>query len=271
MPWPLSANISMLFAQLPLLERIEAAARAGFDGVEIQFPYPVPASELNAALDSACMPLVLFNVPAGDLLEGGAGLAGVPGRERGFARALEEALAYADIARPQRVNVLPGRLIEGALREKAMDTLAANLARAAEAFAALGIEVVCEAINRIDMPGFLLATSEELAQMVERVGHSNLSAQLDFYHMQRMDEALPGAIERLRGLIGHVQFADAPLRGVPGSGVIDFVGAFAALKRSGYGGWVGAEYRLPAGEDDDLAWMPQWRSAGYVRHPARSE
>lgn len=270
MPWPLSANLSMLFTDQPLPERIEAAAQAGFDGVEIQFPYALPAAELHETLQRTQMPLALFNVPAGDLLEGGAGLASVPGREGAFARALEQALAYATVARPQRVNVLPGRLAAGASREAALETLAANLASAADAFDSMGVAVVCEAINRIDMPGFLLASGEELAQMIERVGHSNLSAQLDFYHMQRMDESLPAVIERLRGMIGHVQFADAPSRGAPGSGEIHFADVFAALDRSGYTGWIGAEYRTPEGARDDFEWMSDWPAAGYIRQPARS-
>lgn len=269
MPWLLSANLSMLFTHLPLIERIEAAAQAGFDGVEIQFPYAVPAQELRAALDDAGMPLVLFNLPAGDLLEGGAGLAGVPGREKHFAQALQEALAYAEIARPQRVNVLPGRLIEGCVRDAALDTLAGNLATAAEAFAELGVGVVCEAINRTDMPGFLVATGEELVAMIGRVDHPNLSAQLDFYHMQRMGESLPEVIKRLRSRIGHLQFADVPGRGAPGTGNIDFAAAFKALEGNNYDGWLGAEYR-PVEGAKELGWIDRWRRAGYIRQPARS-
>lgn len=270
MPWLLSANLSMLFTHLPMLERVRAAAQAGFDGVEIQFPYAVPALALRAELERARMPLVLFNLPAGDLLEGGAGLAGVPGREALFAQAMQEALDYAKVARPQQVNVLPGRLMEGADREAALNTLAAHLGAAAEAFAELGVAVVCEAINRTDMPGFLLATGADLSAMLERVGHPNLSAQLDFYHMQRMGECLPEVIARLGGRIGHVQFADAPGRGAPGTGDIDFAAAFKALEAARYRAWVGAEYR-PAGCHDDLAWITQWREAGYIRRPDHSE
>ncbi len=269
MPWLLSANLSMLFTHLPMLERVRTAGQAGFEGVEIQFPYAVPPQVLRAALDDARMPLALFNVPAGDLLEGGAGLAGVPGREVHFDRALRDALAYARIARPQRVNVLPGRLLEGTSREAALDTLADNLAAAASAFAELGVGVVCEAINRIDMPGFLLATASELSAMLERVDHPNLSAQLDFYHMQQMGEPLPWAIAHLGERIGHVQFADSPGRGAPGTGSIDFAAAFAALEASNYRGWVGAEYRQPEGADD-LLWLDRWRGAGYVRRLARN-
>ncbi|GGC99415.1 hydroxypyruvate isomerase family protein [Halopseudomonas salina] len=269
MSWPLSANLSMLFNHLPLIERTGAAARNGFDGVEIQFPYAVPAQQLSEAMQQARMPLVLFNLPAGDLLEGGAGLAGVPGREELFQAALEQALAYAAIARPQRVNVLPGRLLAGTTRDSSLETLARNLATTAEAFAGLDVKVVCEAINRIDMPDFLLATGEELAQMIDCVGHPNLSAQLDFYHMQRMGESLPAVIGRLKGKIGHVQFADTPERGAPGTGDLDFAAAFAALAASDYAGWIGAEYHS-AQDSDDLAWLPLWRQTGFIRQPGRN-
>lgn len=259
MPWPIAANLSMLFTEVPLAERIEAAASAGFDGVEIQFPYELPAPELKSRLESARMPLVLINLPAADLLQGGPGLAAVPGRAAEFEQALEQGLAYAEQVRPQRINVLPGRLVEGLSREAALETLAERLQRAAQAFATIGVGVTCEAINRHDMPGFLLSTSAELLVMLERVGHANLSAQLDLYHMARMDEVLTDSIERLAGRIGHVQFADSPGRAEPGTGVLDFAGALAALKRAGYQGWLAAEYRPASSTAASLGWLARWR------------
>jgi len=262
MRWRLAANLSLLFADRPLLERVAAAADAGFDGVEIQFPYAIEASQLQTELQRHGMPLVLFNLPAGDLMEGGSGLAGVPGREAEFASALQLAMDYAQVLQPEKVNVLPGRLAAGVDRAVALSTLAANLQKAARAFSALGISVVCEAINRRDMPDFLLSSPDELAEMLERVDHPNLSAQLDFYHMARMGEQLPHSVQRLAGRIGHVQLADSPGRGAPGSGELDFAPAFAALESAGYAGWLAAEYRAEV--DDDLAWMENWRAAGWV-------
>lgn len=262
MRWKLAANLSLLFTQLPLLERVGAAAKAGFYGVEIQFPYAIPAIELQVELQRHGMPLVLFNLPVGDMQQGGPGLAGVPDRQAEFASALQLALEYAQVLRPQKVNVLPGRLAAGVDRATALTILAANLKNTAEVFAPLGIGVVCEAINRLDMPDFLLSGSDELAEMLERVDHPNLSAQLDFYHMARMGEHLPHSVQRLAGRIGHVQFADCPGRGAPGSGELDFAAALAALDSVGYDGWLAAEYRAEA--DDDLAWMETWRAAGWV-------
>ncbi|MEZ2745291.1 hydroxypyruvate isomerase family protein [Halopseudomonas bauzanensis] len=270
MSWPLAANLTMLFADLPMTERFHAAAEAGFDGVEIQFPYDMPAATVQHHLAAAGMPLVLINVPAGDLMTGGPGLAGVPARQAEFDEALQLALEYALVLRPEKVNVLPGRLAEGVSREAALDTLAANLAKAARAFSDIGVCLVCEAVNRHDMPGFLLGSTSELLAMLERVEHPNLSAQVDLYHLARMGESLPDSIALLEGRIGHVQFADAPGRGEPGTGEMDFHGAFSALSRHGYRGWLAAEYRPALPPEQTLQWLVQWTAAGTFRLQGRS-
>lgn len=255
-----AANISMLFTELPLLERVQAAAAAGFDGVEIQFPYAVPAIALKEALQRAGMPLVLINLPAGDLMSGGPGLAAVPARQAEFDAALQEALTYAAMVRPMCVNVLPGRLADGVSREQALATLAANLLKAAEAFQVLGIRVLSEAINPLDMPGFLINTPEHLDTLLRRVDHPNCLAQFDIYHMARQGLDIEAGIRLLIGRIGHVQFADCPGRGAPGSGCVDFAAAFAALGGAGYLGWLGAEYKATGEAHDSLGWLPCWRN-----------
>lgn len=256
----IAANLSLLFNERPLIERIVAASAAGFDGVEIQFPYELPALRLKDALEAAGLPLHLINVPAGDLMSGGAGLAGVPARRAEFAEALREALTYAAMVRPLFVNVLPGRLAEGVSREHALHALADNLRLAADEFLLLGIRVLVEAINPIDMPGFLINTPEHLVELLDALNHPNLGAQLDLYHMARQGLDLPSAITTLGGRIGHVQFADCPGRGAPGSGEIDFDVAFAALREVGYNGWFGAEYKPDErGTAAGLDWLAAWR------------
>lgn len=256
----LAANLSLLFNELPLLERVRAAAVAGFAGVEIQFPYEVPAIALKEALERAGLRLVLINVPAGDLMAGGPGLAAVPARQAEFDAALQEALSYAAMVRPQWVNVLPGRLAEGVGRHQALTCLAANLRRAAEAFAVLGIGVLCEAINPLDMPGFLISTPQELDELLRAVDHPNLQAQFDLYHMARQGLDIPAGIALLAGRIGHVQFADCPGRHEPGSGTLDFAAAIAALRATGYDRWLAAEYRPQASTDAGLVWLDAWRA-----------
>ena len=255
----LATNLSLLFNELPLLERVRAAAVAGFAGVEIQFPYEVPAIALKEALECAGLPLVLINVPAGDLMAGGPGLAAVPARQTEFDAALEEALSYAAMVRPQWVNVLPGRLAEGVGRHQALACLTANLRRAAEAFAVLGIGVLCEAINPLDMPGFLISTPQELDELLRAVDHPNLHAQFDLYHMARQGFDIPAGIALLAGRIGHVQFADCPGRHEPGSGTLDFAAAIAALRATGYDRWLAAEYRPQASTDAGLVWLDAWQ------------
>lgn len=256
----IAANLSMLFTELPLADRVLAARTAGFDGVEIQFPYELPAIRLKELLERAGLPLVLINLPAGDLLQGGAGLAAVPARQDEFDVALRDALTYAAMVRPLCVNVLPGRLAEGVSREQALTTLADNLRKSAEAFAPLGIGVLCEAINPLDMPGFLINTPEHLLELLERVDHPNCRAQLDLYHMARQGLDIAAGIRLLGQRIGHVQFADCPGRGAPGSGQVAFAPLLEALQAVGYDGWLAAEYRPgEQGTAASLGWLAAWR------------
>lgn len=258
----IAANLSLLFTELPLHERVVAAAAAGFEGVEIQSPYELPAIRLKEALQAAGMPLRLINLPAGDLMSGGAGLAAVPARQREFDAALQEALSYAAMVRPALVNVLPGRLAEGLEPTLAMACLVNNLRTTAEAFELLGIGVVVEAINPLDMPGVLINTPAQLLDVLTQVAHPNVRAQYDFYHMARQGLDVKAGIELLAGRIGHVQFADVPGRGAPGTGGVSFAPLLDALRASGYDGWLGAEYRPgDAGTQADLGWLKAWRNA----------
>ncbi len=253
------ANLSLLFTERPLHERVQSAVAAGFDGVEIQFPYEVPALRLREELQRCGLPLVLINLPAGDLMMGGAGLAAVPGRQAQFDDALQQALTYAAMVRPMNVNVLPGRLLPGVEHEQAWATLAGNLRKTAEAFAPLGIRVLCEAINPLDMPGFLVTDAEQLGRLLHQVNHPNCLAQLDLYHMARQGLDVRACIDSLVGKIGHVQFADCPGRGEPGSGELDFPGLLDHLQATGYDGWLGAEYRSTRETAQTLGWLAQWR------------
>jgi len=258
----IAANLSMLFTELPLAERIMAARIAGFDGVEIQFPYELPALQLKELLERAGLPLVLINLPAGDFMQGGAGLAAVPSRQAEFDAALQEGLTYAAMTRPLRVNVLPGRLAEGVTREQALETLIANLRKSAEAFALLGVRVVCEAINPLDMPGFLINTPAHLQTLLERVDLPNCQAQLDLYHMARQGLDVAAGIRLLGSRIGHVQFADCPGRGAPGTGSIAFGPLLEALRTVGYSDWLAAEYRPDsASTSTSLGWLEAWRQS----------
>lgn len=236
----LCANLSMLFSHLPWPQRFAAARAAGFSAVEIQFPYEHTVEQLQGWLSQHQLQLVLINAPAGDLMQGGSGLASTPGKEAEFASGLQQCLHYATQLGVEAVNILPGRLAAGCSRQQALDTLHANLQLAATALAAQQIRCTVEAINRHDMPGFLISTVDELQQLPD---HPNLFWQVDLYHMARMGEPLAALLAQHWPRIGHLQFADFPGRGAPGSGTLDFAALFAQLASLPYAYWSGAEYR----------------------------
>jgi hydroxypyruvate isomerase len=165
------------------------------------------------------------------------------------------------VVRPLCVNVLAGRLPEGVSRAEALDTLVDNLRLAAQAFDALGIRVLCEAINPLDMPGFLINTPQHLNELLRQVNQPNCLAQLDLYHLARQELDVAAGICLLKDRIGHVQFADCPGRGAPGTAQVDFSIAMGALTSAGYTGWFGAEYNAPSLRIEDCSWLASWRSA----------
>jgi hydroxypyruvate isomerase len=251
----LAANLSMLFNEQPLLERFSAAKAAGFNAVEIQFPYVESVANIKAQLKEHDLECVLINVPAGDLMEGGEGIASVPGKEAEFAAALVECLSYVTSLRIKRVNVLPGRCIDESKREQYLNTFKRNLNIAAQMFKPLGVTVTFEAINTFDMPGFLIHNVQQMLEVVAESEHDNIKMQFDIYHMARMEEENVSAlISRLGNQIGHIQFADVPGRGEPGTGELDFKAIFYAIEYSTYDGWVAAEYKPTKYTEDTLRW-----------------
>ena len=254
-----SANISMLFREHESLDRVRAARRAGFEGIEVQFPYDIAAEKWRDAMRRDRMRIALFNIAAGDLITGGPGLAAVPGREGAFQEAVSAAARYAEVLEPGAVNVLPGAPGDAFEHERCMATLAANLNHAATVMADLGVRVVVEPVNTRDRPGFFLSNSAAALSAIDRAGHANLALQYDVYHMQIMEGDLSATLERIIGRIGHIQFADPPGRHEPGTGEVNFHHLFGTLDRIGYDGWVGAEY-VPSGRTEEtLAWFAPYR------------
>lgn len=255
-----SANISMMFCERPFLDRFAAAADAGFPAVEIQFPYDTPVEDIVKTRDAAGIEVALINLPVGDMLSGGPGLAAMPGREVLFREAVEEALNYAAALNPRNVNVLPGIPPAAELgREACLNTLAGNLHHAAEQFASIGVGVVTEAVNAQDRPGFFLSTSAQALEAIDRADHPGLAIQHDLYHMQIMEGRLTERLREVIHRVGHIQFADVPGRNEPGTGEIDFTAAFETIDQLGYDGWVGAEYVPSTRTEDSLDWMRSWR------------
>lgn len=250
-----SANLSMLFTEAELSERFRLAKAHGFDAVEIQFPYSLDPATIRKRLSDNNQKLVLFNIAADDLLQGGEGLACVPEKQSRFRQAVADALRYAEPLQPVAINVLPGRCFNQQDLPAYLETFKQNLLYAADAFSPLGIKTVFEAINIYDMPGFIVRSGEQMLSIRHELNHPGIFLQYDIYHMQRMAEDYTGFISRHDDLIGHIQFADSPGRGQPGTGRIDFNAVFASIECSGYSGWVGAEYNPVADTAASLGWL----------------
>lgn len=254
-----SANLSFLYQELPFLERFAAAARSGFRGVEFHFPYEWPADQVARAAREAGVEVVLFNFPAGDWAAGERGLGCLPGRVAEFRAGVARALDYARVLGCRQINCLAGIAPAEAAAGELFDTLVDNLRHAADAAAAHGIRVLAEPLNTVDTPGFFLKHTAQAATLMEAVGRDNAFIQYDIYHAQVMEGDLARTLARHLPRIGHIQFADNPGRGEPGSGEINFPWLFAEIDRLGYAGWVGAEYR-PHGADTEsgLGWLQGW-------------
>jgi hydroxypyruvate isomerase len=250
-----TANLSLLFTEVPLLERFKMAKQHGFTAVEIQFPYSLNVQLLHDVLEENELKLVLFNVDADDLLQGGEGLACVPDKRQQFQHAVDQAIAYADILKPELINVLPSRCLTAQHHQEYLNTFKENLIFAVQAFAPLGIKTVFEAINTYDMPGFIIHSGEHMRGVLDALKQPNLFMQYDIYHMTRMGEDVNRFIVDYSDKIGHIQFADCPGRNQPGTGDIDFERVFATIATSVYSGWVGAEYNPVGATVDSLQWF----------------
>ena len=251
-----TANLSLLFTEVDLIDRFKMAKENGFDAVEIQFPYSLPAEQIKQALDHNQLKLVLFNVAADDLLQGGEGLAAVPEKQHQFKQALQQSMLYAQILQPEIINILPGRCsLNPTRRVEYLNTFVKNLSLAADTFSSLGINTVFEAINTDDMPDFIVSSGSQMLTIIEQINHPMLYLQYDIYHMHKMNEDIVEFIKQYNHKIGHIQFADSPGRGQPGTGEIDFNQLFNCIQQSQYSRWVGAEYKPTGTSGKSLSWL----------------
>lgn len=260
-----AANLSTLFTEVPFLDRFALAREAGFEAVEVQFPYAWAAAEIRERLAAAHLQLVLHNLPAGDWSAGERGIACLPDRRDDFRAGVQQGIDYALALGAPQLNALAGVTPSGAdeAAEAEMHaTMVDNLRFAAAACAKAGIELLVEAINTHDVPGFRLSRSAQALALIDEVGASNLRLQYDVYHMQRMEGELAATIERKLARIGHIQISDNPGRHEPGSGEINFAFLFRHLQRIGYQGWIGCEYN-PVGDTTlGLGWRERLLPAG---------
>lgn len=248
-----AANLSMMFNEVPFLDRFGAARKAGFKGVEYLFPYDYEREEIRARLDEHGLEQALFNTPPGDWDAGDRGAAAMPGLEARFDEDLGRALRYAETLRPRNIHIMAG-LAQG---PRARATYIANLKRACARAPDQGF--VIEPINNRDMPGYHLTTTDDACAVIAEVGAPNLRLQLDLYHCQIMEGDLTRRMEALGSFIGHVQVASVPDRHEPNQGETDFAHLMKTLDRIGYQGWVGCEYRPAGATEAGLSWFAPYR------------
>ena len=254
-----AANLSLLFADSPLLERFARAAQAGFSAVEVQFPYEAPAAQIRALLDENALRMVLHNLPPGNFAEGERGIACHPGREEEFRAGVAQAMAYATVLGVPQLNCLCGIAPPGFDEVEMRRTVINNLRYAAAALGKAGLKLLVEPINNYDVPGFWLNGTHKAISVMDEVGSDNLYLQYDVYHAQRFEGELAATLERLLPRIAHIQIADNPGRHEPGTGEINYPFLFAHLQRIGYRGFIAAEY-LPAGPTEEgLGWLRKAR------------
>lgn len=252
------ANISMLFKEVEFPERFEAAARAGFKAVEIQFPYSWDKDRLAQIARRAGVEVVLINIPAGDPERGDRGIACLPERVDEFREGVARAIEYSEALACKQMNCLAGVKPPGVREATLHETTVWNLRYAAVELARHGMTLLVEPINTQTIPGFYLSTSVQALALMDEVGAANVKLQYDLFHMQTMGDDLAETLTENLPRIGHMQVADVPGRHEPGTGEIDFPRLFDLADRLGYKGWIGAEY-APAGKTEDgLAWVKKY-------------
>lgn len=249
-----SANLSIMWPDLDVYDRFEAAANAGFRFVEIGVINMLDHERICEQLANLSLTLVLFNPFPGDWHEHELGFVGVPGREDDFNRALSAALSLAGKLETRMLNTLVGVVSENR-RDQAYETAIRNLSKAASAAAEMGVTLLVEAVNTVDVPDYLAATTAEAARLVTAVDRPNVRMLFDVYHSAVAGENVEDSLHTYLPLIGHIHIADHPGRHEPGTGNLPIAEFIAGLGRAGYDGFIGLEYS-PAGETAaGLGWM----------------
>ncbi|WP_431223084.1 HPr family phosphocarrier protein [Serratia sp. L9] len=250
-----AANLSMMFNELPFLDRFEAAAAAGFKAVEFLFPYDYPAEQLAEKLRQQGLQQVLFNTAPGDISVGEWGLAALPGREQDARADIDRALEYAIALKCPNVHVMAGVVPPGEDIARYRETFISNIRYAADAFAPHGIKVLIEALSPPVKPNYLFSSQHQAAELVEIIDRPNVFVQFDLFHAQLVDGNIGNLIASLAGRYAHIQIASVPDRNEPDDGELNYPWLFAQLDKVGYQGWIGCEYKPRGVTTAGLEWV----------------
>lgn len=257
-----AANLSLLYTEVPFLDRYGEAAKDGFKGVECLFPYDEDADQIRQRLHDHDLQQVLINAPPGIVQAGEKGLACLPGRQTECLDGVKKAIDYALILGVPRIHVMAGIVKDPAGRQAAAEQYLDTIAKAADLLQGAGLDLMIEPINPIDMPGYFLSSQAQAREVVAKLNLANIRIQMDVYHCQRAEGDVSRHIRESvgAGLVGHMQIAGAPDRHEPDSGELHYPYLFAQLEALGYDGWIGCEYHPAHGTRQGLGWLQRYRA-----------
>lgn len=261
-----AANLSLMYTELPFLERFAAAARDGFRAVEYLFPYAHAPAQLAQQLRAHGLQQVLFNAPPGGTTRdamatawdaGARGTLCLAGQDAAFRAGLQQALEYASVLQCPRVHVMGGLLPAGQSHAGVQTLVTERLHWAAQQAQDAGVALLIEPINGRDMPGYYLQRQDQAHALVQAVDSPRLQVQMDLYHCQIVEGDVTMKLRHYlpTGRVGHIQIAGVPDRHEPDSGELHYPYLFDLLDQLGYTGWVGCEYRPRAGTSQGLGWL----------------
>lgn len=253
-----AANLTMLFTEVPFMERFASARDAGFSAIEYLFPYEFEAVELKAQLRQNRLTQVLFNLPAGKWEEGERGIAANPERVEEFRAGVVTAVEYALELGVGGLNCLAGKRIRGYDDDKQWSTLVENVRYAGKILHEKGLRLMIELINHFDIPSFFLNRTEQILKLIDDAGMPNVFVQYDVYHAQREEGELAATLRKHIDKIGHIQIADNPGRHQPGTGEINYQFILKEIDASGYRGHIGLEYVPIPDSKSSLAWITEF-------------
>lgn len=251
-----AANLSMMFQEMPFLDRFSAAGKAGFKGVEFLFPYEFDKAEITRRRDDAGLAQILFNTPPGDWDKGERGFAALPRKRDQFRRGLEQALDYAAALANPRLHVMAGIPAPGEDAVECEACFVENLQWAAALARDQSLTLLIEPLNGVDVPGYFLTSADQAARIIAKVGAANVKLQYDLYHQQMSRGAVAATLRRHFPIVGHIQVAGVPGRNEPDAAQeLNAPFLFGLIDELGYEGWIGCEYRPRVATRDGLAWL----------------